>query len=130
MVPPDSDKHNGDQVGVGRLEVRLAALPPLPGPRPQQNDQLKKRSILRAKRLWLAGKALSYVYHMASWVFTFGQNCWRMENNDLKVIFLKRELQIHCKESKKPEANMAMSGKINFFIFVSTFFFPVLLKRF
>ena len=61
IVQPDSDKHDGDQVGVGRLEVRLAAVPPLPGPRPQQNDQLKKRSTLRAKRLWHAGKALSYI---------------------------------------------------------------------
>ena len=53
-----------------------------------------------------------------------------LKNNDFKVIFLKQELQIHCKESKKPEANMAMSGKNNFFIFVPTFFFPVFLKRF
>ena len=78
IVPHGSHKYDGDQVGVGRLEVRLAALPPLPGPRPQQNDQLKKRSILRAKILWHAGKALSYIYHMASWVFTFGQNSWRI----------------------------------------------------
>ena len=75
IVPPGSHKYDVDQVGVERLEVRLAALPPLPGPRPQQHDQLKKRSTFRAKRLWLAGKALSYIYHMASWVFTIGQNC-------------------------------------------------------
>ena len=78
IVPHGSHKYDVDQVGVGRLEVRLAALPPLPGPRPQQNDQLKKRSIFRARILWLAGKALSYIYHMASWVFTFGQNSWRI----------------------------------------------------